>query len=205
MQRRRSADWGVSPRCRRFSERVRRTMTVTDRKIRKLAGAQHAPADWIERARIVALSWDGLGVPGDRGAARLPPQEGAPLAAPVQRSRLDGLGNRPAWGAGSGSPRHSGRPSSRWPLGTARAAGARRSRGAAGCGERARRSDPGFPRRGGPAGRIAGAAVRCGGSYWPGRCAGGVSAAGQQAPTRSPPQKDPAPWSSIPPRRRAPR
>jgi hypothetical protein len=34
-----------------------------DQKIRKLAGARHAPADWIERARIVALSWDGLGVP----------------------------------------------------------------------------------------------------------------------------------------------
>ncbi|HEX3311954.1 MAG TPA: helix-turn-helix domain-containing protein, partial [Streptosporangiaceae bacterium] len=33
------------------------------RKIRRLAGARHAPADWIERARIVALSWDGLAVP----------------------------------------------------------------------------------------------------------------------------------------------
>ena len=33
-----------------------------DRKIRRLAGARHAPADWSERARIVALSWDGLGV-----------------------------------------------------------------------------------------------------------------------------------------------
>jgi transposase len=33
-----------------------------DRKIRRLAGARHAPADWSERARIVVLSWDGLGV-----------------------------------------------------------------------------------------------------------------------------------------------
>jgi len=32
------------------------------RKIRQLGGARHAPADWIERARIVALSWDGLAV-----------------------------------------------------------------------------------------------------------------------------------------------
>jgi transposase len=32
------------------------------RKIRRLAGARHAPADWSERARIVALSWDGLAV-----------------------------------------------------------------------------------------------------------------------------------------------
>ncbi len=33
------------------------------RKIRRLAGARHAPADWSERARIIALSWDGLAVP----------------------------------------------------------------------------------------------------------------------------------------------
>jgi hypothetical protein len=33
------------------------------RKIRGLAGARHAPADWIERAQIIALSWDGLAVP----------------------------------------------------------------------------------------------------------------------------------------------
>jgi hypothetical protein len=34
-----------------------------EQKIRRLAGARHAPADWIERAQMVALSWDGLGVP----------------------------------------------------------------------------------------------------------------------------------------------
>jgi transposase len=33
-----------------------------ERKIRRLAGARHAPADWAERARIVVLSWDGLTV-----------------------------------------------------------------------------------------------------------------------------------------------
>jgi hypothetical protein len=38
-----------------------------ERKARKLAGARHAPADWTERARIVALSWDGLGVPAIAG------------------------------------------------------------------------------------------------------------------------------------------
>src|ERR671927_113554 len=36
---------------------------VEERKIRKLAGARHAPADWIRRAQIIALSWDGLRVP----------------------------------------------------------------------------------------------------------------------------------------------
>jgi DNA-binding NarL/FixJ family response regulator len=33
------------------------------RKVRRLAGARHAPADWSERARIITLSWDGLTVP----------------------------------------------------------------------------------------------------------------------------------------------
>jgi len=33
------------------------------KKICGLAGARHAPADWSERARIIALSWDGLAIP----------------------------------------------------------------------------------------------------------------------------------------------
>ena len=34
-----------------------------EEKIRKLAGARHAPGDWILRGRVVVLSWDGLRVP----------------------------------------------------------------------------------------------------------------------------------------------
>jgi transposase len=67
-------------------------------KIRRLAGARHAPADWIERARIVALSWDGLGVP--EIAARVGCHENT-----VRRwlhrfnaAGVDGLGNRPGCG-----------------------------------------------------------------------------------------------------------
>jgi transposase len=33
-----------------------------ERRIRKLASARHAPASWLQRARIVALSWDGAQV-----------------------------------------------------------------------------------------------------------------------------------------------
>jgi transposase len=33
-----------------------------ERRIRRLAGARHAPASWLQRARIVALSWDGAQV-----------------------------------------------------------------------------------------------------------------------------------------------
>lgn len=32
-------------------------------RVRKLAAARHAPADWVLRARIVTLSWSGLTVP----------------------------------------------------------------------------------------------------------------------------------------------
>jgi transposase len=33
-----------------------------ERRIRRLASARHAPASWLERARIVTLSWDGAQV-----------------------------------------------------------------------------------------------------------------------------------------------
>jgi transposase len=33
-----------------------------ERRIRRLAGARHAPASWLERARIITLSWDGAQV-----------------------------------------------------------------------------------------------------------------------------------------------
>jgi transposase len=68
------------------------------RKIRRLAGARHAPADWIERARIVALSWDGLAVRAI--AARIGCHENT-----VRRwlhrfngAGIDGLGNQPGAG-----------------------------------------------------------------------------------------------------------
>ncbi|WP_244181596.1 helix-turn-helix domain-containing protein [Streptomyces curacoi] len=30
-----------------------------EREVRRLAGARHAPGDWIQRARIIEASWDG--------------------------------------------------------------------------------------------------------------------------------------------------
>ena len=101
------------------------------RKIRRLAGARHAPADWIERARIVALSWDGLAVPAI--AARTGRHENT-----VRRwlhrfnaAGLDGLGNRP--GAGRKRRITEAQRSAiiaHGPLSAARAAGPRRGRGA---------------------------------------------------------------------------
>jgi transposase len=67
-------------------------------KVRRLAGARHAPADWTERARIITLSWDGLDVP--EIAARVGCHENT-----VRRwlhrfnaAGLGGLGNRPGCG-----------------------------------------------------------------------------------------------------------
>jgi transposase len=36
--------------------------TTEERRIRRLAGARHAPASWLQRARIITLSWDGAQV-----------------------------------------------------------------------------------------------------------------------------------------------
>jgi transposase len=36
--------------------------TTEERRIRRLAHARHAPASWLQRARIITLSWDGAQV-----------------------------------------------------------------------------------------------------------------------------------------------
>ena len=68
------------------------------RKVRRLAGARHAPADWIERAQIITLSWDGLAVPTI--AARVGCHENT-VRRWLHRFNtvgIDGLGNRPGAG-----------------------------------------------------------------------------------------------------------
>ncbi|HEX7164741.1 MAG TPA: helix-turn-helix domain-containing protein [Trebonia sp.] len=69
-----------------------------ERKIRKLAGARHAPADWTERARIVALSWDGLGVPAIAGQLGCHPKKVRRWVHRFNAAGLDGLGDRPGVG-----------------------------------------------------------------------------------------------------------
>jgi transposase len=69
-----------------------------DRKIRKLAGARHAPADWSERARIVALSWDGLGVPAIAGQLGCHPKKVRRWLHRFNAAGVGGLGDRPGAG-----------------------------------------------------------------------------------------------------------
>jgi transposase len=68
------------------------------RKISRLAGARHAPADWSERARIVALSWDGLAVPAIAGQLGCHPNRVRRWLHRFNAAGLDGLGDRPGAG-----------------------------------------------------------------------------------------------------------
>src|SRR3954454_22545721 len=71
---------------------------VEERKIRKLAGARHAPADWIRRARMIALSWDGLRVPAIAEALGCSPKAVRYRLGRFAADGLDGLGDRPGAG-----------------------------------------------------------------------------------------------------------
>jgi transposase len=68
------------------------------RKIRGLAGARHAPADWIERARIISLSWDGLAVPAIAAEVGCHPNTVRRWLHRFNATGLDGLGDRPGAG-----------------------------------------------------------------------------------------------------------
>ena len=69
-----------------------------NRKVRRLAGARHAPADWSERARIIALSWDGLAVPAIAGQLGCHPNKVRRWLHRFNAAGIDGLGDRPGAG-----------------------------------------------------------------------------------------------------------
>jgi transposase len=68
------------------------------RKIRRLAGARHAPADWSQRARIIALSWDGLTVPAIAAEMGCHPNRVRRWLHRFNAGSIDGLGDRPGVG-----------------------------------------------------------------------------------------------------------
>src|SRR5258707_5821235 len=92
-----SVAWGVS-----VVPKILRARPPRDdgeeRNIRKLAGARHAPADWSERARIVALSWDGLGVPAIAEQLGCHPKKARRWLHRFSAEGIDGLGDRPGAG-----------------------------------------------------------------------------------------------------------
>lgn len=71
---------------------------VEERAIRKLARARHAPADWIIRARVVALSWDGFRVPAIARGLGCHEQTVRRWLQRFNTDGLQGLGDRPVPG-----------------------------------------------------------------------------------------------------------
>jgi transposase len=71
---------------------------VEERKIRKLAGARHAPADWIRRAQMIVLSWDGRRVPAIAETLGCSQKAVRERLARFATEGLDGLGDRPGAG-----------------------------------------------------------------------------------------------------------
>ncbi|MFI6986763.1 helix-turn-helix domain-containing protein [Embleya sp. NPDC050154] len=69
-----------------------------EKKIRRLAAARHAPADWILRARIVTLSWEGLRVPRVADRAGCDAKTVRRWLHRFNEQGLDGLGDRPGCG-----------------------------------------------------------------------------------------------------------
>ncbi|MBL3671742.1 helix-turn-helix domain-containing protein [Streptomyces sp. M2CJ-2] len=62
-----------------------------EEKVRKLAGARHAPGDWIQRGRVVVLSWEGLRVPEIAGELGCHEQTVRRWLHRFNASGLDGL------------------------------------------------------------------------------------------------------------------
>lgn len=68
------------------------------RKVRRLVGARHAAADWSGQARIVALSWDGLGVSAIAAEVGWHENTVRRWLHRFNADGIDGLGDRPGAG-----------------------------------------------------------------------------------------------------------
>ena len=68
---------------------------VEEQKIRKLAGARHAPADWIQRAKIITLSWAGLHTTAIAAELGCHPKTVRERLHRFNAKGLNGLGDRP--------------------------------------------------------------------------------------------------------------
>src|SRR5215211_3167224 len=69
-----------------------------DRQVRKLPRSRHAPADWIQRARMIVRSWDGLRTTAIAAELGCHPQTVRERLARFNAAGLDGLGDRPGAG-----------------------------------------------------------------------------------------------------------
>jgi transposase len=72
-----------------------------ERQVRRLAASRHAPGDWIQRARMIAHSWDGLRTAQIATRLGCHPQTVRERLHRFNAEGVDGLGDRP----GRGRPR----------------------------------------------------------------------------------------------------
>ncbi len=72
--------------------------TDEEQKIRKLAGSRHAPGDWIFRARIVFLSWQGSRITKIAEELGCHPKTVRKRLHRFNTEGIDGLGDRPGAG-----------------------------------------------------------------------------------------------------------
>jgi len=68
---------------------------VEEQKIRKLAGARHAPADWTQRAKIITLSWAGWHTTAITAKVGCHAKTVRQWLHRFNAAGLDGLGDRP--------------------------------------------------------------------------------------------------------------
>jgi transposase-like protein len=69
-----------------------------ERRIRRLASARHAPASWLQRARIVTLSWDGAQVGQIAAQLGCHPRTVYRWLHRFNHDGIDGLGDLPRSG-----------------------------------------------------------------------------------------------------------
>lgn len=69
-----------------------------ERQVRKLAGSRHAPADWIRRAKMIVLSWQGLRTRAIAAELSCHQQTVRERLLAFNAHGIDGLGDRPGAG-----------------------------------------------------------------------------------------------------------
>jgi transposase len=72
--------------------------STEERQVRKLANSRHAPGDWIRRAKMIVLSWQGLRTTAIATELHCHPQTIRARLTAFNRRGLDGLGDRPGAG-----------------------------------------------------------------------------------------------------------
>jgi transposase len=69
-----------------------------ERQVRRLAASRHAPGDWIQRARMIARSWEGARTTQIAAELGCHPQTVRERLARFNAEGIDGLGDRPGAG-----------------------------------------------------------------------------------------------------------